>query len=110
MKSLWTGSIQDSSRIWRARSVRWRCCAPCRIAPSWAGQGAKGCGSGGEGLLPLRLLRHRLGRLAGRVGIAQVIAAERLQVVVQLVDERDAGGDVQPHDLLVRDVVQMLHQ
>ena len=34
-------------------------------------------------------------------GVAEVVAADRLQRVVQLVDQRDAGRDVQPDDRLV---------
>lgn len=33
---------------------------------------------------------------------------DRLHVLVQLVDERDSGGEVEAHDLVVGHVVQML--
>ena len=36
-------------------------------------------------------------------------SAEYLEIVVQLVDEGDAGGQVAAHNLLVRHVVQVLH-
>ena len=34
---------------------------------------------------------------------------ERLQVFVELIDQRDRGGDVEPRDLVFWDVVQVLH-
>ena len=43
-------------------------------------------------------------------GIAQIAASERLQIVVQLVDQRNPGRDVQLDDVLVGDVVEILDQ
>ena len=42
--------------------------------------------------------------------IAEVVVADRLEVVVELVDERDAGRDVQLDDLRLGDVVEILHE
>ncbi len=44
------------------------------------------------------------------VGIAQVVVSDRGQVVFELVDERNARGNVQPDDVVVGDVVEVLHQ
>src|ERR1041385_2472779 len=57
------------------------------------------------------LLLDRLGRLGGGLGV-QVPAApgHRLEVLVQLVDQRDAGGDVERGDVLVADLVEVLDQ
>ena len=49
-------------------------------------------------------------RLGRGFGVAQVVVAEHRQLVVQLVDERDAGRDVQGDDVLLRDAVEVLHQ
>ena len=46
-----------------------------------------------------RLIGHPRGGRRGGGGIAQVVVADRLQVVVELVDERDAGRDVQLDDV-----------
>src|SRR6185295_17417564 len=59
---------------------------------------------------PLRLLRHSLRGFAGRLGISQVVVAERPQLVVELVDQRNAGGGVEPHDLFFGYTVQVLDQ
>ena len=59
---------------------------------------------------PLRLIRDSLGRRRGGRGIAEVVVADRLQLVVQLVDERNAGRDVQLDDLRFGDVVEILDQ
>src|SRR5204863_7026173 len=57
------------------------------------------------------LVLDRLGRF-GRGLRVQVPAAlgHRLEVLVELVDQRDAGGDVQRGDVLVADLVQVLDQ
>src|SRR5215471_6357850 len=62
--------------------------------------------------LPLRLalVRHRGHRRADRRGVAEVIMLQRLQLAVELVDERLAGRDVETNDLLVGDVVEILDQ
>src|SRR5690606_40348075 len=46
----------------------------------------------------------------GGFGIAQVVVADRLEVVIQFIDERDAVGDVQADDVGVGDAVQVLDQ
>src|SRR6266542_5701372 len=62
-------------------------------------------------LLPrLALVGHRLHRGLDRGLIAQVVVLERLEVAVQLVDERNAGGDVEPDDVPVRDLVEVLDE
>src|SRR5690606_18396984 len=43
-----------------------------------------------------------------RVEVAR--GARRAEVVVELVDERDAGGDVEPRDVVVGDAVEVLHE
>src|SRR6056297_2557108 len=57
-----------------------------------------------------RLVGHGGGGLRHRVRVAQEVPAARFQVVVQLVGERDAGGDVEASNLVVRHAVQHLHQ
>ena len=56
------------------------------------------------------LLRDARGRFLGGLGVAEVVVAQRLQLLVELVDERDAGRDVELDDLVVADVVEILHQ
>src|SRR5262249_7656681 len=58
----------------------------------------------------LALVGHRGHRRADRRGVAEVVMPQRLQVAVELVDERLAGWDVETHDLLVGDVVEILDQ
>jgi hypothetical protein len=36
--------------------------------------------------------------------------AERLELLIELIDQRDAGGDVQTDDVVVRHLVQVLDQ
>src|ERR1051326_4894820 len=57
------------------------------------------------------LVLDRLGRLGGGLGV-QVPAARghRLEVLVELVDQWDPGGDVEGGDVLVADPVQVLDQ
>src|SRR5690606_5397321 len=66
-------------------------------------------------LVLLAVLLAALARDGGRArggGLrVQVLArAHRAQVLVQLVAQRDAGGDVQPRDVLVGDLVEVLDQ
>src|SRR5690349_18841160 len=44
------------------------------------------------------------------LGISEVVAIERLQIAVQFVHQRHSSGNVQFHDLALRNVVQVLHQ
>src|SRR6185369_11622001 len=73
--------------------------------PAAARPGRGGCAARSLPLLP-ELPRDRRRRLRDRLGIAEVVVAERLQVVSQLVDERHAGRDVELDDLLVGDAVE----
>lgn len=56
------------------------------------------------------LTRDRGGR--GRNGgwIAQIFVPDRPEVVRQLVDQRDPGGDVESDDLVVSDAIEVLHE
>src|SRR5215510_11785439 len=54
-----------------------------------------------------RLVRDRLGRAPRRLGVAEVAAADRAQVAVELVDERDAGRDVELDDRVLRHSVEV---
>src|SRR5262249_7874294 len=58
----------------------------------------------------LPLPGHRLRRAPRRLRVAEVVVAEGTQRLVELVDERDAGGNVQPHDVLLGDPVEVLHE
>src|SRR4051794_36201328 len=46
----------------------------------------------------------------GGSGVAEIVVAQRFQVVVELVDQRDAGRNVQLDDIGLGDVVQVLDQ
>ena len=53
---------------------------------------------------------NRLDGLPDRFLIAKELHRDnRFHVLVKLVDEGDAGGQVEPHDVLVGHVVQVLH-
>src|SRR5690606_8561610 len=43
-------------------------------------------------------------------GVAQIVVTDGAQLLVQFVDQRLAGRNVQVHDIVVRDVVQVLDQ
>jgi len=58
----------------------------------------------------LELVRHGLGGLGDGLGVSQVIAADGCEIVVQFVDEGNPRGDVEPDNLVVRDMVEVLHQ
>src|SRR2546426_7872400 len=66
-------------------------------------------------LIPARPQARRLRSDARRCGsrgrrIAQVVMPNRFQRVVQLVDERDAGWNVQLDDGLLVEVVEVFHE
>ena len=61
-------------------------------------------------LAAARLVRDRGRRLRRRLGVAEVVAADRLELVVELVDERDAVRDVEADDLVVADAVEVLDE
>ena len=56
------------------------------------------------------LRRDRCRGARGRLGVAQVVAANRLQRRIELVDEGNAVRDVEADDLLVADAVQVLDE
>ena len=61
-------------------------------------------------LFGLSLRRHRRDGLLHRLLVSQEFhGLDRLEVVIQLVVERDAGRQVDAHDLLVGHVVQVFH-
>lgn len=61
-------------------------------------------------LLRLALRGHALDRLANRLLIAQELHRnDRLQVLVQLVHERNAGRQIQQHDRIIAELVQVLN-
>src|SRR5690606_36932962 len=100
----------------RRSASAWRRAYSAELAPSAAASAAGGTPPAStaqasrpaarrmaSALLGLALGGHRRhgGLDLGR--IAQVVVADRPQVVVQLVDQGLAGGDVEVHDLLVGD-------
>src|SRR5690606_34870204 len=64
--------------------------------------------SGRSGRLALR--RDGCGRPRRRLRITEVALADGLEVLVKLVQKRDAGRDVELDDLFFADVVQVLDQ
>jgi uncharacterized protein DUF4139 len=58
----------------------------------------------------LDLVGHGLGGALGRLGIAEVAARAGPQVVVELVEQRDARRDVEADDLAVADLVKVLDE
>src|SRR5436190_1066630 len=56
------------------------------------------------------LSRHRPRRRLRRRRVAQVGGAARRQIVVEVVDAGDAGGDVEGGDVLVRDALEVLDE
>ena len=61
-------------------------------------------------LLCLSLVSHRSHGLGDSLLVAEELhGGDRLEVLVQLVDEGDAGRKVEAHDLGLGEVVQVLH-
>lgn len=56
------------------------------------------------------LVGDRLHRRPDRRLIGQVVVPDGLEIIIQLVDQRLGGGDVELDDLLLGDVVQVLDQ
>src|ERR1035437_1563389 len=73
-------------------------------------------GSGGTNRRPghrlgsAGLAGHRIGRGPGRIGIAQVPTGQNRQVIGQEIAEGEAGGDLESHDVVVADAVDMFAQ
>src|ERR1017187_212296 len=61
-------------------------------------------------LLFLALRRHRFHRGFHLFRVAQVVAVERLQVLIELVDQWHAGGNVEIDNLFLGNVVEVLDQ
>src|SRR5690606_38466101 len=61
-------------------------------------------------LLLLALGGHRRRARLGRLGVEVARGPGGAEVVVELVDERDAGRDVEIRDLVVGDAVEVLHE
>src|SRR5690606_19029406 len=60
--------------------------------------------------LLLALGGHRRRARLGRLGVEVARGPGGAEVVVELVDERDTGGDVEIRDLVVGDAVEVLHE
>src|SRR5262245_58244963 len=56
------------------------------------------------------LIRYSFGGAFNRRRVAKIKVADRRQVVMEFVDERNTGGNIQTHDVSVRNVVEMLDQ
>src|SRR3954453_7569677 len=56
------------------------------------------------------LLRDGRLRLRDRFLVAQIVVLDRLQVLVELIDERHAVRNIEPDDVVVRNVVEVLHE
>ena len=57
-----------------------------------------------------RLVGHLLGSGSDFLGIAQVVVGNGLEAIVELVNQRDAGGDIEIRNLLIRNPIQVLQQ
>ena len=65
----------------------------------------------GASLRPdLALIRDRRCLGLGRSLIAEVVTVQRLQIFVEGIDQRDSGGNIHLDDLVVWDVIEILHQ
>src|SRR5580692_1789570 len=42
--------------------------------------------------------------------ISQIVTAQRLQIVVELINQRHPGRDIHPHDSVFGNIVEILHQ
>src|SRR5690349_950374 len=77
--------------------------------------GAAGASAGSHSatssaLLSLALVGNGFHRLLDGLGIAKVVVLDRLEVIVQLINQRLRGGDVEFDDFRIRDVVEVLDQ
>src|SRR5699024_10309646 len=82
---------------------------PEALGPALGARAAAVLSTGGGSLLAL--VSHGLGSgsRGDRVEVAPALL-KGLEVLVQLVDQQLAGGDVQPRDLLLGDAVEVFHQ
>ena len=60
--------------------------------------------------LRLALVGHGGSTGRSRLGVEVLTRAERLEVLVELVDQRDARGDVQLRDVVVADALELLDE
>src|ERR1035438_6165189 len=61
-------------------------------------------------LLLLALCGDRFHGRLHLLRIAQIVTAQRLQILVELVNQRHPGGYVQPYDSLFGNIVEILHR
>src|SRR5262245_43975708 len=119
MSAAWMGESAPAASAPANASDRSNCldtdirmtCAPL----AWTRAAIDGPGrarSSIENPLPRRfpLIGHRRHCGADSRVVAKVVVLERPQPRVELVDKRLAGRDVETHDILVRDIVEVLHK
>jgi hypothetical protein len=56
------------------------------------------------------LMSNSLDGPAYLLGIAKVFVTNRSQLGIEFIQQRYPGGDVQVHDVVIADLVEMLHQ
>lgn len=61
-------------------------------------------------LLGLALIGDCVHRRSNGFLVAEVVAFDRLQIVVEFINERDAGRDVELENLFLSEVVEILHK
>ena len=108
-----SGSPTTRSR-WRSASSTW---SPGSTAASWTCRSSttrsrRTRGSHSERVQPLAtLVGHRCGGLGGRFRVEVATAGrDRPEAVVELVDQRHTGRDVERGDVVVADPVEMLDE
>ena len=58
----------------------------------------------------LRLVGDTVDLSSDDILVSEIPLGEDLHVIVELIDQWDSGGDVDTYDLLIGDVLDVLHQ
>src|SRR5690606_6707249 len=114
--SLWLMGSSTSSRLQYTPEKNSEPRAGHRFPRRWRGgvkNTRKDAGNvlhGAGSVSGLALPGNSSGRLRRRLGIAEVVVAQRFQVGVEFIDQGNPVGDVQADDVRIRDAVEVLHQ
>ena len=61
-------------------------------------------------LLRLALVGYCLCGGGDRIGVPEIVVLDRLEILVELVDERDAGRDIEFYDRIIRYVIEIFDE
>src|SRR5208283_635396 len=56
------------------------------------------------------LLRYRFGGTPDLLRVTEIVMTDRVECVIELVDQGETGRDVEPGDLIIRDIIEILDE